>query len=82
VTSQTPKIQRDLLARLTQDDRLIRYLEGLAQEIDDRAPLTGLGSPSGVIANLSRLYIDLDTGNLWINANAQERQSTGWLNKG
>jgi hypothetical protein len=82
VTSQTPKIQRDLLARLTQDDRLIRYLEGLAQEIDDRAPLTGLGSPLGLTANLSRLYIDLDDGNLWINANAQERQSTGWLNKG
>ncbi len=84
MTSQTDKIQRDSLSRLTKDERLIRYLEGLAQEIDDRATMTGDGSPEslGVTANLSRLYIDLSTGDLWVNANTQERQRTGWINKG
>lgn len=84
MTSQTDKIQRDSLSTLTKDERLIRYLEGLAQDIDDRATMTGNGSPEslGVTSNLSRLYVDLDTGDLWVNTNIAERQRTGWVNKG
>ena len=81
MTSQTDKIQRDSLASLTRDERLIRYLEGLAQAIDDRATMTGLGPPTGVTSNLSRLYIDLDAGDLWVNTNTEERQRTGRVNK-
>ena len=79
----TVKINRDALSGLTKDERLIRYLEGLAQEIDDRAILTGDGSPSGAVAaNLSRTYYDLATGEVWININATVGAKTGWLNKG
>lgn len=82
MTSQTDKIQRDSLSALTKDERLIRYLEGLAQDIDDRATMTGFGPPAGVTSNLSRLYVDLDAGDLWVNTNTEERQRTGWVNKG
>lgn len=76
------KIQRNLLQEITRNDRVVRYLEGLAQEIDDSRPLTGTVAPEGAIeANLSRLYINTDTGDLWINANPIDRQSTGWLIK-
>lgn len=77
-----PKIQRNLLQEITRNDRVVRYLEGLAQEIDDSRPLTGAVAPEGVIqANLSRLFIRTDTGDLWVNTNPLDRQNTGWLIK-
>lgn len=76
------KIQRNLLNEITRNERVVRYLEGLAQEIDDSRPLTGAVDPEGVIeSNLSRMYIRTDTGALWINASPADRQITGWLIK-
>lgn len=76
------KIQRNLLQEITRNDRVVRYLESLAQEIDDSRTLTGTVAPEGAVeANLSRLYINTDTGDLWINANPSDRQTTGWLIK-
>lgn len=76
------RIPRAILAGLTRNERLVRYLEGLASEIDDSRPLVGTVDPEGVVeANYSRQYINTTTGGLWINTNALDRQKTGWLIK-
>jgi len=78
----TAKITRDSLSALTRDERLIRYLEGLAQEIDDRAIQYGEGPPSNLRANLSRTYYDILDGDVWINTSLIDRDTNGWINKG
>lgn len=81
--SKVPRISRAILNEEITDERLIRWVEALAQEIDDSRTLLGSGNPNGQAqANASRMYIDQDTGDLWINNSIQERQVTGWINKG
>lgn len=81
--SRVPRISRAILNEEITDERLIRWVEALAQEIDDSRPLRGSGNPNGQVqANASRLYIDADTGDLWLNNSPLERQSGDWINKG
>lgn len=76
-----PSIQRNDLAQINGiNERTIRYLENLSRAIDDRTPSIGTGVPNGsVIANSSRLYIDLSANTLWINTAAAYGAKTGWI---
>lgn len=72
--------RRQDLADLTQNPRLIRYFEGLYLAIDDITTKTGDIDPNGFVkANASRMYINTDTGKLWVNTAADYGQLTGWV---
>lgn len=76
-----PSIQRNDLATIQGiNERTIRYLENLSRAIADSTPLTGSGSPNGVVnANSSRQYIDLTANTQWINTAPAYGQKTGWV---
>lgn len=62
------------------NERIVRYLEFLSQGVNDARMLTGTGSPEGVVsANSSRLYMDLENGNLYKNTNPEYGINTGWV---
>lgn len=59
------------------NERVVRYLESLSTAIQDATMLTGNGAPS-VPANNSRLYLDIDTGIVYVNTDPEYGSITGW----
>lgn len=61
------------------NERTVRYLESLYSSIKDATMLTGSGNPDGIPANSSRLYMDLDNGNLYKNTDVEYGSAGGWV---
>lgn len=62
------------------NERVMRYLESLSYGINDARMLTGAGSPAGTVrANSSRLYMNLDNGDLYKNTSADYGDTAGWV---
>lgn len=61
------------------NERVIRYLEQLSNAVSDATMQTGSGSPVGVVmANNSRLYMDLTTGDVYKNTSPNYGDKTAW----
>lgn len=62
------------------NERTVRYLEQLSNAVADATMLTGNGSPAGVVsANRSRLYMDLQTGDVYKNTSPDYGNSSAWV---
>ena len=61
------------------NERTVRYLESLYASIKDATMITGLGPPTNVPANSSRLYMNLDNGDLYKNTAIEYGSVGGWV---
>jgi hypothetical protein len=61
------------------NERVVRYLESLSSAIQDATIQEGSGTPNNSVeANRSRMYLDLDSGDLYVNTSPEYGSKTGW----
>lgn len=80
MSSLPPPPRNELQAISGINERIVRYLEALSSAVSDATMLTGNGSPVGVVsANSSRLYMDLQTGDVYKNTSPDYGNNAAWV---